>query len=134
MPRKADVLEQAHQWFRYAEADLAYARLPLPVGGLYEQACFHAQQTAEKAMKAVLIAWERPFPYTHNLQRLLELVPEEQRFPELIDATQLTDYAVIARYPTSDDPATESDQLQAIRWAETVLQWAAEQLRANEET
>jgi HEPN domain len=33
-------------WLRYARADLALARVPLPQGGLYELLCFHAQQAA----------------------------------------------------------------------------------------
>src|SRR5687768_7678744 len=42
-------------WLRYAKADLALARVPLPVGGLYALLCFHTQQAVEKSLKAVLI-------------------------------------------------------------------------------
>ena len=38
-------------WLRYAKADLALARVPLPQGGLYELLCFHAPQAAEKSVK-----------------------------------------------------------------------------------
>lgn len=49
-------------WLRYAEADLAFARIPLPEGGLYELLCFHAQQAAEKSVKAVLVKFGVPVP------------------------------------------------------------------------
>jgi HEPN domain-containing protein len=63
--------------------------------------CYHAQQAAEKAVKAVLIARSTPFPYIHDVGRLLDLarasgvvVPES-----LADADLLTDYASMVRYP-----------------------------------
>jgi HEPN domain-containing protein len=37
----------------HARSDLTFARLPLPEGAFYEGLCFHAQQAAEKALKAV---------------------------------------------------------------------------------
>jgi len=46
-------------WLRHAYSDLALAStMPLPQI-LLEQLCFHAQQAAEKALKAILVA--RPF-------------------------------------------------------------------------
>jgi HEPN domain-containing protein len=45
----------AADWLRYARADLVLARGPLPEGGLYALLCFHAQQVAEKSLKAVLM-------------------------------------------------------------------------------
>jgi HEPN domain-containing protein len=48
------------------------ARMPLPAGAKYEQLLFHAQQAAEKALKAILILEGVDFPFTHNLQRLIE--------------------------------------------------------------
>jgi HEPN domain-containing protein len=44
----------AFDWPARAKGDLALARIALPEGGFYEDLCFHAQQTAEKALKAVL--------------------------------------------------------------------------------
>ena len=62
-------------WLRYAKADLALAQVPLPAGGLYELLCFHAQQAAEKSLKAVLIHHSIELPRTHNLERLIDLLP-----------------------------------------------------------
>jgi HEPN domain-containing protein len=38
-----------------------------------DAACFHAQQMAEKCLKAFLAWAQVPFPYTHNLAKLVEI-------------------------------------------------------------
>ena len=43
-------------WLRYARSDLEIARVTPSPDMLLEGLCFQAQQTAEKALKAVLIA------------------------------------------------------------------------------
>ena len=40
------------------------------------QACWHAQQATEKAIKAVLVFLEIDFPRTHDLDALRNLVPD----------------------------------------------------------
>jgi HEPN domain-containing protein len=47
--------DEAGRWFRQAECDLAAALVSLN-GGSYEWTCFQAQQSAEKALKALLYA------------------------------------------------------------------------------
>lgn len=51
-------------------------------------------------MKAFLIARQEPFPYTHDLELLLELFPEAERDRyEDFDLERLSTYSVDARYP-----------------------------------
>jgi hypothetical protein len=57
---------EPRQWPRFAVSDLLLAQ-SRPEGVLLEQLCFHAQQAAEKAIKAVLIQQAIGFPRTHNL-------------------------------------------------------------------
>lgn len=40
--------------------------------GALDAACFHAQQTVEKCLKAFVAHHGVAFPYTHNLTRLVE--------------------------------------------------------------
>jgi HEPN domain-containing protein len=67
----------------------------------YDAACFHAQQTVEKYLKAYLQEQGTSFPKTHSLIELLEIALlidgslELQR--ELL--VQLERYAVRYRYP-----------------------------------
>jgi HEPN domain-containing protein len=43
---------------------------------------------------------------------------------EAKEAAILTDYAVLTRYPGDLEPVTEEEYLEAIRIAETMVQWA----------
>ena len=61
----------AADWMARAKSDLAIAKMPLPEGALYEDLCFHAQQAAEKALKAVYQHHEWEFQYTHDLNKLM---------------------------------------------------------------
>ncbi|HEV8574581.1 MAG TPA: HEPN domain-containing protein [Dehalococcoidia bacterium] len=113
------------EWLRYARSDLELARLAPPPGVMPEALCFHAQQAAEKALKAVLIAHELPFPRTHNLRTLLDLLPQTLApLAEVQDAARLTDYAVFSRYPAEAEPVTEEEHQEAVRLATAVLAWA----------
>jgi HEPN domain-containing protein len=76
----------------------------------YWPVSFHAQQTAEKALKGLLTRHQIEFEKTHNIGELLRLVgaviPDlPQRLGE---ATQLTRFAVADRYPLSG-PAIDRD-------------------------
>lgn len=62
-------------WLRHARSDLALSRAAVE-GVLYENLCFHAQQAAEKGVKAVLVAGAITFPRTHNLNGWKRLDPE----------------------------------------------------------
>jgi HEPN domain-containing protein len=110
---------------RHAASDLELARITRPRKVLREGLCFHAQQAAEKALKAVLIARGIPFPKTHNIKTLFDLLPQSIVPPlEVQDAASLTDYAVGSRYPGDLEPVTEEEYREAVRLAETVVQWA----------
>ena len=93
------------QWLAHARSDLALARIEPPPGVRLEALCFHAQQAAEKALKALLIARRIEFPRTHNLRILLDLLPTEiAGGDDLGAAAGLTDYAVTTRYPGLEEP------------------------------
>lgn len=96
--------------------------------------CFHCQQAAEKALKALLLDWSIPFPYIHDLVRLMGILDGNSTdVPQSIrDAAGLTEYAVAARYPGFDEPISEDELAEAIALAERVLTWVAEQLPGNE--
>lgn len=116
----------ASDWLRHAQSDLVVAKGPLAPGVLYETLCFHAQQAAEKSIKAVLIHHSIEFPYTHSIARLITVTKENAiSWPaELDDAAELSDYAVQLRYPSAYVEVTEEEYVQAIAVAEKVFQWA----------
>jgi HEPN domain-containing protein len=117
-------------WLRYAEADLDMARVPLPEHALYEQLCFHAQQAAEKSIKAVLIREGVPFPRVHSIERLVDLLPPSiARTTELVAAAQLSEYATTFRYPGEEEAVSEEEYHEALRIAEAIFAWASARLR-----
>ena len=128
-PERADA---PLRWLDNARADLALARVPLPEGGLYEHLCFHAQQAAEKALKAVLRANGVEYPFTHNVQLLIDLLPAGLSAPQtILAAADLTPYAAAARYPGEVEPVTAEERAEAVRVATIVVQWAESLLKAK---
>jgi HEPN domain-containing protein len=91
-----------HAWVEKAEEDFVLAKSSLRrKKPLLSGACFHAQQCAEKYMKALLVSKNAVFPKTHDLLMLNNLCSEAGIFlvidPKLLNT--LTDYAVRTRYP-----------------------------------
>lgn len=68
---------------------------------------FHAQQAAEKMLKAVLASQGIDYPKTHNLRVLIELLAEAGiRIPEELSAvTRLTPFGTTFRYDTMQQGA-----------------------------
>ena len=97
---------------------------------MLEGLCFHAQQTAEKALKALLVSHNCEFPRTHNIGTLLDLLHDIVSIPsEVEDASGLTDYAVITRYPGETEPVNMDEYQQAVHLAHTVLEWVQQLLQ-----
>ena len=98
--------------------DLAAARLLLTDVELpARMACFHAQQAAEKALKASLVHSAIQFRRTHDLVVLVALQPEPVRSEvDSLDLQRLQQWAVDARYPADlpDITAGEADAVVAI--------------------
>ena len=108
MPPEEIEAGEPGDWLRHARSDLELARTPRSSKILLEDLCFHAQQAAEKALKAVLIFRSVPFLRTHNIRILMDLLPEGLNFPgEAEGAPILTDYAVF--YPRPPDRAPEEE-------------------------
>lgn len=95
-------------WLRKAASDLVAMRASALAGSL-DAACFHAQQAAEKYLKAYLIDQDQAIPHTPNLYKLFALCSEfDPAFRDLIDtADLLTPFAVEARYDTEFWPTSE---------------------------
>ncbi len=104
--------ELAIEWIDKAEGDYATAGRELRARRRpnYDAVCFHAQQTAEKYLKAFLQERRVAFPKTHNLIELLELCsPVDPSFEMQRDQLILLDrYAVRYRYPGESADKTEA--------------------------
>ena len=110
------------EWLAKAEEDRNIAvslfrRKKIPANTI----CFHAQQAAEKYIKAVLQERRTPFARTHDLLALVELMGAEAGTLPLMadDFLHLSGYAVISRYPgfnaTTRDAKTAVAAMKRVR-------------------
>jgi len=109
--------------------DLKFARLGKENQDiLNQQICFHAQQAAEKAFKAILLFHKVDFPLTHDIEELMDICGKVgiSLPPDFSDTGILTPYAVETRYPGYWEEITEGEVEEAIKLAEEVVDWAKE--------
>jgi HEPN domain-containing protein len=134
---KLQVPGSPDEWLTHAESDLHLARLAKDhTEILPEQVCFHAQQAAEKALKAVLLHYKIEFPLIHDIEALLEIVRQGGvSLPsDVAEAGTLTPYAVEARYPGYEEDITPEQVEEAIGLAESVVTWARTITTPHEES
>lgn len=100
---------RAGDWLRQADRDLEVARTTL-AAGQYDWSCFAAQQSAEKALKA-LYQHHHAEGWGHVLRKLVEGLtdtePELSRFVE--PAAILDKFYVPTRYPNGLDAGAPAD-------------------------
>ena len=122
-------------WLAFAKTDLGVAQhlnanyYPKPL----EIICYHCQQAAEKAIKALIVACgaQGGMPKKHNLSFLLvqikNMVDIPEKYYDYTDA--LTPYGVAVRYPNELE-LEEHHALEALKYAQEILDWAEETVRS----
>ena len=117
------------EWLNIATTDLGVARHlydtyhPKPL----EIICYHCQQAAEKAIKAVIIAngAQGGMPKLHDLAFLLDqiknIVEIDEKYYDYAD--ELTPYGVAIRYP-SELFLEDRHAVSALDHATDLLKWA----------
>jgi len=118
-------------WLVKVQDDLRIAELALEQEPpIVEPACFHAQQAAEKALKAVLVAHEIEVPHTHDVVWLVRILSKE--YAAAVDlrepAAVLTTYGVSTRYPALRPGATIDEARAALANAKAILSWVEARL------
>ena len=105
------------EWVQKAEADWVTAQREWRArkSPNYDAACFHAQQCAEKYLKARLTEADLDFKKTHDLMALLDCVLAVEPLWEACrrDLAYLAEFAVSFRYP--GESATTEQSRDAIR-------------------
>lgn len=98
-------IPDAREWLAYAQSDLGVAKhlyevyYPKPL----EIICFHCQQSAEKAVKSIIVLGgsQGGLPKKHNIDLLLNqiknMVIVEEKYYDYADT--LEPYSVSMRYP-----------------------------------
>jgi HEPN domain-containing protein len=119
MSKMQKIHKVVKQWLEHAEEDLRLAKHAFRLSSSCpcKLIAFHAQQCAEKYLKAFLALKKVDFPYTHNISLLLEMSSDHAAWAkDLLEAETLTDYAVTARYPGAEK-VTKKDAELAVKTA-----------------
>jgi len=131
-------MRRTEDWLRQAKKDLGHARRSLDMED-YEWSCFSAQQSAEKAVKAL---YESLGAHVlgHSVSTLLQKLPRRER-PDvaLVNEAKLLDRHYIPTRCTNSHPEgapmdyyTRQDALDALRIAEKIQQYCEDRIRHTE--
>jgi HEPN domain-containing protein len=119
-------IKDVQAWLSKAGLDLRAAahESSAPDEGLWGDVMFHAQQAAEKAMKAFLAWHDVPVRKTHNLEELgRQCVALDATLGTLANqAAPLTEYAWRFRYPGESDEPVREEAEQALAVARIVYE------------
>ena len=119
---------EAERWYGQARFDLEAARASAATGH-HEWACFQAQQSAGKALKALLMRQGKRQFLSHSVHDLLaevkKLAPE---FEAMSEAQRLDEYYIPTRYPNGlpgtvvpHDFYGQKEALECVSLAESLL-------------
>jgi len=131
-------MRRTEDWLRQAKKDLGHARRSLDMED-YEWSCFSAQQSAEKAVKALYESLGARV-LGHSVSTLLQKLPKQER-PDvaLVNEAKLLDrHYIPTRYTNSHpegapmDYYTRQDALEALRIAEKIQQYCEDRIRRTE--
>lgn len=118
-PRKVLV----KNWLQVAEEDLAAAAAAARNSHVARRIpAYHAQQAAEKFVKAALVFLQVEFHKRHDLAYLIGLLQEPAPLlaADLGFAEELSQYATAGRYPDDAEAVTASEARRAIQLAARV--------------
>jgi HEPN domain-containing protein len=121
-------------WLKQAELDLLGAEASAAVGR-HEWTAFQAQQSAEKAVKALIQALHGAVR-GHAITEMLSQLPEQVEVPTALleGAQELDKVYVTSRYPNGFASGTPSDYFNArssrelLGYARAILAWCRSQI------
>lgn len=129
---REELEKQVSKWIEIAEEDLILAKhaLTLKSNIPYRLIAYHAQQCAEKYLKAFLVSRLIDFPYTHNIEMLVDLCESVVKIKlQLKDIFILSQYATAKRYPGEYRKIKNEDATESIKLAELTKQVISELLK-----
>ena len=120
------------RWLLKGADDLRVPKILLNAEAIpVDAVCFHAQQCAEKSLKAFLVSVDAHVERTHSLPRLVELCRQhDDAFSQFEDlAPELTIYAVTGRTPDDGStPASPEEARAAVASAQAIYSFVVQHL------
>ena len=121
-PPEEEIRLLVREWLKKADLDLKTVVRLSTESEFRDIVGFHAQQAAEKYLKALLTRHQIEFPKTHVIRRLLILL--EPIDPEMVeslgDANWLSPFGAEIRYPGDRAEALPGEEVRARQIAEKV--------------
>ena len=117
-------IKEVLNWLIKAKRDLTIAGMNLVSDPpITDDAMFHCQQAVEKSLKGFLVLHDRPFKKTHIIGEISQevLKIESTLEPLLKQATELTPYATMFRYPGEMELPPIEDAKTAVILAQQVF-------------
>lgn len=120
---------EAQRWFRQAEHDLKVAQKHLK-GKFFSDACFMAEQSSQKGLKAYLFFMGERFVLSHSVTKLAsDCAKKDKEFEAIIDCGKMLDkYYIPTRYPDAlagpsapFEVYTQSEAEEALKYATKIL-------------
>lgn len=138
-----DQEEEYKEWLTFARTDFESAKYldgapfhPRPLNVI----CYHCQQAAEKAVKALIVYFgsQGGMPKVHDISFLLNQIKNivlekkgiEVEHSLLLIANSLSKYGVAPRYPNEIE-VEERQVKKALADSETILQWVDDVIAAE---
>jgi HEPN domain-containing protein len=124
-------LDLGRRYLEVADRDIRTFRLlAAAVGSDDEAVGFHAQQSVEKCIKAVLSVNEIAFRKTHDLAELIDRLRDNQKIlpPEVEVLEALNPYAVTLRYDLFDVEPAALNRDRMLKVVADVRSWAEGEL------
>jgi HEPN domain-containing protein len=121
------------KWIRFAQNDYEAATILLErFRPFIESICYHCHQSAEKILKAYIIAKTGTRRKTHDLEDLfVDCLSYSADFDSLKKyCLRLNPYIIFSRYPSDIDP-TEHHMQQALKDASQVLEFTKSKLKES---
>jgi HEPN domain-containing protein len=127
-------MERYESWIERAKSSLEISKIAVNDNVYYEDLCYQSQQAVEKGLKGFLIYYGVEPEFTHNIGILLDELEKFIRIPENIkEATKLSKYAVITRYPGEYDDITKEGYKESVKIANYCLEWIEKTIKECKE-
>jgi HEPN domain-containing protein len=99
----------------------------------YEDLCYQTQQAVEKAIKGFLIYFDVEPQFTHNIDTLIYELEKFTEVPENVKkSAELTDYAILTRYPGWYEEVTKEKYENAVKIAQECVEWVENRIKEIE--
>ena len=123
-------MERYESWIDRAKSSFELSKANISNIIYFEDLCYQAQQAVEKSLKGFLIYFNIEPEFTHNIGKLLAELEKHVEIPNnIMEAMDLTNYAVQTRYPGEYDDITKEEYENCLRITKNCLDWVESKLK-----